>query len=114
MNNVRETNTETILVLDMIELDMAQLDTVTGGCEGDAGHDQPSGDNGGSGYNLRDASQLQRALASLGFDPGKIDGIIGPRTRKAIRAFQTQASIGVDGIVGKHTRRALLARLGQA
>ena len=30
----------------------------------------------------------QRMLAGLGFDPGPIDGLMGPRTRAAVRAFQ--------------------------
>jgi peptidoglycan hydrolase-like protein with peptidoglycan-binding domain len=82
-----------------------QLATVTGGC---GGSDHSSG-----GSNFGDIRQLQQSLAKLGFNPGRIDGINGPNTRRAIRAFQAQASIGVDGIVGKHTRRALLAALGR-
>jgi peptidoglycan hydrolase-like protein with peptidoglycan-binding domain len=64
------------------------------------------------GYlNLEDMAHVQKALAALGFDPGKIDGIDGPNTQKAVRAFQAHASIGIDGKVGKHTREALRAEL---
>ncbi|HEY5949419.1 MAG TPA: peptidoglycan-binding domain-containing protein [Kofleriaceae bacterium] len=60
------------------------------------------------GYlNLDDLAHVQKALAALGFDPGKIDGIDGPNTQKAVRAFQAHASIGIDGKVGKQTREAL-------
>jgi peptidoglycan hydrolase-like protein with peptidoglycan-binding domain len=60
------------------------------------------------GYlNLEDLAHVQKALAALGFDPGKIDGIDGPNTQKAVRAFQAHASIGIDGKVGKQTREAL-------
>ncbi len=48
-------------------------------------------------------TQLQQKLASLGFDPGPIDGIFGPRTRAAVLAFQRARGIAVDGIVGPQT-----------
>lgn len=53
--------------------------------------------------------EIQRQLAALGFDPGPIDGIMGPRTRTAIRAFQTSRGLLVDGIVGPQTRAAFTA-----
>jgi peptidoglycan hydrolase-like protein with peptidoglycan-binding domain len=55
-----------------------------------------------------DVAQVQEALLEKGFSPGKIDGIYGPKTEKAVREFQTQAKITVDGIVGKDTTKALL------
>ncbi len=36
-----------------------------------------------------------------------VDGIAGPRTRSAIRAFQQRRGLTVDGIVGPQTRAAL-------
>jgi peptidoglycan hydrolase-like protein with peptidoglycan-binding domain len=60
------------------------------------------------GYiNLEDLEGVQDALAKLGFDPGEVDGLNGPKTQKAVREFQAQASIGIDGIVGEETRQAL-------
>jgi hypothetical protein len=44
-----------------------------------------------------DVRRGQRLLAELGFDPGPIDGIMGPRTRAAIEAFQAAQSIEVTG-----------------
>ncbi|MBK8907922.1 MAG: peptidoglycan-binding protein [Rhodospirillales bacterium] len=41
----------------------------------------------------------QRMLAGLGFDPGPIDGLMGPRTRGAIRAFRQSYGGAVDGEV---------------
>jgi peptidoglycan hydrolase-like protein with peptidoglycan-binding domain len=66
------------------------------------------------GYlNLGDLEHVQKALAALGYDPGKADGKDGPNTQKAVRAFQASASIKVDGIVGPDTRGALVTRLEQ-
>lgn len=44
-----------------------------------------------------DVMDLQRLLARRGFDVGTPDGVIGPLTRKAIRAFQKKASLPADG-----------------
>ncbi len=41
--------------------------------------------------------ELQRLLAERGFDPGKIDGQLGPMSRNAIRGFQKKAGIPADG-----------------
>lgn len=41
--------------------------------------------------------ELQRLLAERGFDPGKIDGQLGPNSRTAIRAFQKKAGLPADG-----------------
>lgn len=41
--------------------------------------------------------ELQTRLGRLGYDPGPIDGIVGPRTRGAIRAFEADAGLPVEG-----------------
>ena len=64
------------------------------------------------GYlNLEEIEGVQEALSKLGFDPGKIDGMDGPNTQKAVRAFQAHATIKTDGIVGSETRKALVDEL---
>nr|WP_242482402.1 proton-conducting transporter membrane subunit [Thiocystis violacea] len=40
---------------------------------------------------------LQQQLSRLGFDPGPIDGLIGPKTRGAIRAFQEAQALPKTG-----------------
>jgi peptidoglycan hydrolase-like protein with peptidoglycan-binding domain len=55
---------------------------------------------------------LQVALREKGFYRGSIDGIAGPMTAQAVRAFQRKAHITVDGIAGPQTRRAL-GKLGR-
>ena len=42
--------------------------------------------------------------------PVTVDGIFGPKTDSAVRAFQADESLAVDGIVGKNTWTALLQR----
>src|SRR5215213_4075888 len=50
---------------------------------------------------------VQRTLRRLGWQPGPVDGLYGPRTKAAVTRFQAAARVGVDGVVGSQTRRAL-------
>lgn len=43
-------------------------------------------------------SRIQSYLQVLGYDPGPIDGVVGPKTSLAIRAFQQDAGIEPDGV----------------
>jgi len=52
-------------------------------------------------------AQLQRDLASLGYDPGPIDGLFGSRTSDAIAAFQAAQGLPVNGVPGIDTLQAL-------
>lgn len=54
-----------------------------------------------------DRLELQRRLASRGFDVGKVDGQLGSQTRSAIRSFQASAGLPADGFPSA----AILARL---
>lgn len=46
----------------------------------------------------------QEHLKSRGFDPGRIDGVLGPMTRRAIQA---SLHVKTDGILGLKTKKAL-------
>ena len=50
---------------------------------------------------------LQVALKAVHTYHGRIDGIGGQGTRRAIRAFQAKKHLGVDGVAGPRTRKAL-------
>lgn len=58
-----------------------------------------------------DVAELQRQLGSLGFDAGRIDGIFGVRTDRALLDFQRNVGLVTDAICGPATLAAL-ARLG--
>lgn len=45
---------------------------------------------------LADAKELQRRLTKEGFDVGKIDGIIGAKTRAAVKAMQLKFGLPAD------------------
>ena len=50
---------------------------------------------------------LQESLTKLGYNPGPIDGIFGPKTDVAVRSFQKSKGLVVDGIVGNKTWAAI-------
>lgn len=54
-----------------------------------------------------DIAEIQALLLARGYDAGAIDGVSGPQTRRAIRAFERDAGLPVSG----EARPALLARL---
>lgn len=51
--------------------------------------------------------RIQQALRTKGVDPGPADGIFGPLTYQAVRAFQIIEGLKVDGEVGPETAEAL-------
>jgi peptidoglycan hydrolase-like protein with peptidoglycan-binding domain len=48
--------------------------------------------------------EAQRALRDLGYDPGPIDGIFGPRTRAALEKSLTLERLDVDRRLFRPTR----------
>ncbi len=63
---------------------------------------------------LRDAEWLQNSLNKLGADPQlETDGVAGPATRNAVRAFQLSQNIAADGIAGPITIAAIEAALAK-
>jgi len=60
----------------------------------------------GTGNKTKD---IQTALKNAGFYDGKIDGIKGEQTKKAVKAFQKANGLRDDGVVGPKTWE-LLAR----
>ena len=52
-------------------------------------------------------SGVQARLNNLGYDCGPVDGINGPRTQAAVKAFQQDHGLDVDAIPGPKTQAAL-------
>ena len=55
-----------------------------------------------SGYSPR-VEEIQRILKDAHFDPGPADGVMGSRTRKAIREFQKEKGLWPNGKVDSKT-----------
>ncbi len=55
-----------------------------------------------------DVAELQQRLSALGFDTGRVDGIFGDLTSRALGEFQRNAGLPVDGIAGAATVAELL------
>jgi len=77
-------------------------DRIIGG--GDFARPWPSGD-----YALTKAqrAELQTLLGRAGFDAGSPDGVLGPKTRAAVVAYQTRAGLPADGHISGRLLDAL-------
>ncbi|WNJ99973.1 peptidoglycan-binding domain-containing protein [Thalassospiraceae bacterium LMO-JJ14] len=51
--------------------------------------------------------EVQKLLKELGYDPGPIDGQMGPKTRTAIKSFQREALLPPDAEIDQDFLRAL-------
>ena len=54
-----------------------------------------------------DVKELQKELNKRGYSCGKVDGIFGDKTAKAVAKFQKASKIAVDSKVGKNTAHKL-------
>jgi N-acetylmuramoyl-L-alanine amidase len=55
-----------------------------------------------------DVVTLQARLNALGYDAGREDGIFGPDTARAVRAFQREYAVAEDGMFGPQSHAALV------
>ncbi|MBS1149102.1 MAG: hypothetical protein H6Q89_800 [Myxococcaceae bacterium] len=49
------------------------------------------------GHKGAEVAEMQKMLKAAGFDPGPLDGKFGPRTEKALKAYQNSTGAKVDG-----------------
>ncbi len=89
----------------------------SGGSSGDAGGSTATTTAGsGSGAATSESSSIaqgiQQGLKDMGYYDGAIDGIYGPQTTDAIKAFQKEAGITVDGRWGPETHAVMDAAAG--
>jgi hypothetical protein len=62
------------------------------------------------GYDAGTVAAVQHRLGELGYYHGVVDGVMGPRTRAAIAAYESRHGLVVDGTIST----PLLDRLGLA
>ena len=62
------------------------------------------------GYDTSTVAAVQQRLGEIGYYRGAVDGIMGPRTRAAIAAYESRHGLAVDGTISQ----PLLDRLGLA
>jgi len=61
---------------------------------------------------LMSAWDMQLALTALKFDPGRIDGLIGAKTLKALAAFQQSQNLPLTGYLDPQTQNKLTEMAG--
>ena len=69
--------------------------------------DYYEGGYGDGNYSLE--MDMQSSLADRGYYRGRIDGVIGNGTRRAVRAFQRDVGLPVTGRIDSRLLRALRA-----
>lgn len=68
--------------------------------------------HGASAESRTRVRSIQAGLAQLGYDPGPADGILGPRTKRAIQSYQEQRGLPVDGRPSARLVADIQERLG--
>ena len=65
------------------------------------------------GLAVEDRRRVQEALSALGFDPRGVDGVLGPGTRAALRAWQAAQGVEETGYLTADQLSELAAQAGQ-
>jgi peptidoglycan hydrolase-like protein with peptidoglycan-binding domain len=64
---------------------------------------------GGNDRASADVRAAQEVLKEKGFNPGPIDGVMGPRTEAAVKDFQQKENLTVSGSLDAETHARLMA-----
>lgn len=51
--------------------------------------------------------KVQKALNAKGYNCGEADGIMGTKTRQALKDFQKDNKLTIDGVIGTQVKKAL-------
>ena len=54
-----------------------------------------------------EVKNMQKRLKELGYLTGSADGVFGPKTTEAVKAFQKRNGLTADGVVGEETLKKL-------
>ncbi|MFV2091515.1 MAG: peptidoglycan-binding protein [Hyphomicrobiales bacterium] len=57
-------------------------------------------------------ADIQYSLTNLGYDPGPVDGLMGPGTRAAVRAYQRDAGLLITGRISKQLLKHIRSQGG--
>ena len=68
---------------------------------------EPAPTNRHPGLTRSQRFELQERLNERGFEASEPDGLIGPRTLEALKAFQVEEGLAPDGYAGQRILRAL-------
>lgn len=60
-----------------------------------------------------DVETAQKLLSQLGYSPGEPDGLLGERTRAAVRAFEVDIGRAVTGLVTQDLISALIDKVAE-
>ena len=77
--------------------DDADFDPVKSGDEASSDEGSEEDDDGSGGAQSGVVKRVQGGLAQLGYNPGPIDGAMGPKTSEAIREYQRDHDLLIDG-----------------
>ena len=83
---------------------MREAAPTTGTMSSDSATDRMSGKKKAGKANVR---QVQEALKAQGHDPGSVDGVMGPQTQEAIRAYQRSQNLTETGRLDAQTSEKL-------
>jgi peptidoglycan hydrolase-like protein with peptidoglycan-binding domain len=72
--------------------------------------EQPREQHGQQDIDQEQIRQAQQHLKDAGFDPGPIDGQLGPQTQAALREFQKSQGLPQTGHLDDSTRARLMAQ----
>ena len=67
---------------------------------------------GAGQHSMNNVKQVQQALKEKGYDPGPIDGVMGARTKEAIKSFQNASNLQATGTLDAETSQKLGIRSG--
>jgi peptidoglycan hydrolase-like protein with peptidoglycan-binding domain len=83
---------KTWMLLAALAMVFSQITSPAGAQTGGASAAQPAkaGDGG-------DIERVQKALKEKGHDPGPVDGVMGPQTSAALRAYQKAEGLNATG-----------------
>ncbi len=71
------------------------------------------GSSSQSSYSSKFIVEIQGDLKQLGYYKGAVDGLYGPKTIAAIKAFQKARGIAVTGNIDQGTYSYIIAALGE-